>query len=141
MSDLPRGIRNNNPGNIRLQTGVEWVGQVPGDDPSFVTFSDAKYGIRAIAEILKAYWSRDGVDTIGGAIRRWAPPTENNTGAYIDDVARRAKFDADTPTALDPVLRPLIEAIIAHENSNYAYPEGVLYDGLLLAHLGGEALA
>lgn len=135
MNEPTRGVRNNNPGNIRLVPGVEWVGQCFGADTDFCTFSDPKYGVRAIAEILHSYWVRDGIRTISGAIMRWAPPTENNTGAYMDDVAQRCAIDADEPTTLAAIIVPLIEGIIAHENGNFSYPTSVIQEGIALAGL------
>ena len=59
---------------------------------AFVQFDDPVYGIRAIARIMKSY-EREGINTLAKAIDRWAPPNENNSQAYIDDVC------AHTPVA------------------------------------------
>ena len=66
MTVQPRGIRNNNPGNIRW--GDNWKGLVPEDkrtDRSFCQFIDVKYGIRAIARILLNYRNREGMKRVG----------------------------------------------------------------------------
>jgi len=132
MSAMPRGIRNNNPGNIRL-SGVKWVGQAFGADPDFVTFDKPENGIRAIAKTLYSYWLDDGIHTIRGAIYRWAPATENNSAAYAADVAKQVGLGPDEFTGLNPILHDLVVAIIAHENANYAYDAGVIEQGLSLA--------
>lgn len=49
---LPRGLRNNNPGNIRLST-TKWQGEVKGPDPVFCTFRSMPYGYRALMKVLK----------------------------------------------------------------------------------------
>lgn len=61
----PRGIRNNNPGNIRW--GDDWKGLVPKDqrtDKSFCQFTTPEYGIRAMIIILRNYQRKYGLDTV-----------------------------------------------------------------------------
>lgn len=89
---VPRGIRNNNPLNIRK--GNNWKGERPNQtDKAFEEFETMEMGIRAGFKILKNYVTGYGgkiqpYDTIDKIIRRWAPPTENATERYIDFVAR-----------------------------------------------------
>lgn len=94
---LPRGIRNNNPLNIRV--GDKWAGLVPCMiirntedidhlvtqvyDKSFCQFESMAYGFRAAAKLLQNYQDRYNLKTIRDIVRRWAPPTENNTEGYI----------------------------------------------------------
>lgn len=139
MKKPDRGVRNNNPGNI--EKGQPWQGLSPTQtDPRFAQFIDPRYGIRAIAVILINYQDKHGIHTIRGAISRWAPPAkngivENNTEAYIMAVVRAVKQPAGA--LLDfheyDVLRPLVEAIIAHENSGYKYPKVIVDAGLKMA--------
>ncbi|MDR2928386.1 MAG: hypothetical protein LBV41_09360 [Cytophagaceae bacterium] len=82
----PRGHRNNNPLNIRHSKDV-FQGEVKGIDRSFKTFSTMPYGYRAAFVTLGTYLSR-GWNTIEKIIAKWAPPTENNTEAYIANVER-----------------------------------------------------
>lgn len=88
---VPRGIRNNNPLNIRK--GNNWKGERPNQtDKSFEEFETMEMGIRAGFKILKNYITGYGgktkpYDTIEKVIRRWAPPTENATEKYIQFVA------------------------------------------------------
>ena len=119
----PRGIRNNNPGN--LDKGSPWQGLVANpDEPRFCTFKDPVWGIRALAVTLITYHdkrrAKDGssIDTIREVIERWAPPNENNTDAYINEVSKAVGVTADMIIDLHDydILRPLVEAIIRHEN-------------------------
>lgn len=112
----PRGIRNCNPGNIRL-SNTQWRGASPTQtDTNFVQFVSMDYGLRAIAKILMAYHTIHGVDTIRGIINKWAPPIENLTGAYVRDVASRAGIAADAALTFDaPTLVKLVQAICDHE--------------------------
>ena len=89
---MPRGIRNNNPLNIRK--GNNWKGERPNQtDKAFEEFETMEMGIRAGFKILKNYITGYGgkvkpYDTLDKIVRRWAPPTENATERYIDFVAR-----------------------------------------------------
>lgn len=118
---LPRGIRNNNPGNIR-HSSAAWLGMsAKKNDSSFVSFDTAVHGIRALAVILLNYQSRHHIDTIEEIITRWAPPTENNTRAYVAVVSRAAKINKDKVIELSAdkeLFARVIGAIIDHENGN-----------------------
>lgn len=133
---LPIGIRQNNPGNIRLSRRDKWQESLPpqsGDQ--FVRFKAPQFGIRAMVKILIKYDQR-GINTIRGVISTWAPPTENNTEAYVQDVATRMGMDPDDWIDLDTyeIALPLVNAMIAHENSNYVYKnQQIIKDGLRMA--------
>jgi len=82
----PRGLRNNNPLNIRHNADV-FQGETQGNDKSFKTFSSMPYGYRAAFVTLGTYLSR-GWDTIEKIVSKWAPPNENNTESYIANVVK-----------------------------------------------------
>lgn len=85
---LPRGIRNNNPLNIRI--GNKWKGEVENPtDSDFEQFVCMHYGLRAGFILLKRYIERYHLDTITEIISRWAPATENATRQYIATVSER----------------------------------------------------
>lgn len=92
---IPRGIRNNNPLNIRK--GNNWQGErTPQTDKSFEEFTSMEMGLRAGIIILRNYMTkRPPLQTISQIISRWAPTNENNTTAYIKEVSRRSLIDAD----------------------------------------------
>lgn len=84
-----RGLRNNNPGNIRLSTTTRWQGEIkPSRDKSFCQFKSMAYGYRALIKLLQNYRKVNGCRTISDFINRWAPPVENNTSGYISRVCR-----------------------------------------------------
>ena len=91
----PRGIRNNNPGNIR-KTKDKWKGlrQVQLDK-EFFQFEEMKWGYRALIRTLQNYRKRHGCETIADFIRRYAPPSENNTMAYIRFVCNKLGVSPD----------------------------------------------
>lgn len=82
----PRGIRNNNPLNIR-HSSDKFKGEITGSDKSFKTFSSMSFGYRAAFVILGTYLSK-GYNTIEKIITRFAPPNENNTLGYISKVEK-----------------------------------------------------
>lgn len=132
-SNNSRGIRNNNPGNIRW--GDEWKGLVPEaqrTDKAFCQFKAPEFGIRAMIIILRNYQSKYGLKTITGIIKRWAPPNENDTQAYIRSVAQATGTDSDKPIDLTDSrkLFPLLQAIIKHENGTQPYEYDVFIRAL-----------
>ena len=136
----PRGIRNNNPGNLR-RNGDPWQGLAERQgDVEFFTFKSAIYGIRALARTLIAYQDKHGLRTIRQIISRWAPPNENNTNAYIRAVAADTKQDADQILDMHRFdhLLSLTKAIIRHENGQQPYTDVELTKGLVLAGVEPE---
>lgn len=90
----PRGIRNNNPCNIRLSRTV-YKGEVPSKDKAFKQFESMAYGYRAVFVTLHTYHTRLGLKTIRQLIGRWAPPCENDTNSYVRHVSDAARCDCD----------------------------------------------
>lgn len=127
-----RGLRNNNPGNIRYD-GTAWDGMdsPPQDDLGFVRFVTPEYGIRALAKVLQSYKNKYGLNTVQGIISRWAPPSENNTTAYISDVAGELGVTPNQPLD-DTHLPGLISAIIKHENGLDPYAANTIDAGIAL---------
>lgn len=132
---LSRGIRNHNPGNLR-RSADPWQGLAAEQtDAEFFQFASAKWGIRALARTLIAYQDRIGLKTIKQMIGRWAPPNENDTGAYVRAVAASVGVgpDAEIDVHDCAILRPLTLAIIRHENGQQPYTDAEIDAGLVLA--------
>jgi len=132
--DAPRGIRNNNPGNIRI-SDADWMGKVKDNtDGAFEQFTHPKWGIRAMHKILQSYNKR-GVDTVQEIIETWAPPVENKTQFYVAHICYVLDVRPTTPLNIwNPnVAIPLIQGIIEHENGEQPYSTAVIKDGLELA--------
>ncbi|WP_182357067.1 structural protein [Komagataeibacter europaeus] len=114
---IPRGIRNNNPGNLdyvgqpgaHMETGVE--------NPRFAAFPTMSDGIRALRDQLLRYGDR-GLTTVASIISVYAPPSENATLSYVSGLCRQMDVKADTVLDLrDPdTMRALIEGIATMEN-------------------------
>jgi hypothetical protein len=121
QDNLVRGLRNDNPGNIKAGL-IPWQGAI-GSDGVFVIFENIDWGLRALATDLANKIKR-GVNTIRGIINVYAPPSENNTAAYIQAVVDDSGFGADQviPTTV-PALAALMRAVVNHELG-----EGPSYD-------------
>ena len=113
---IPRGIRNNNPLNIRI--GNCWLGEVrEPNDPDFEQFISMVYGVRAGFVLLRRYIRHYHRTTIPQVIAAWAPSTENNTEAYITAVCQMSKISRDETLDYfnqDQMYR-LMDAMIYHE--------------------------
>ncbi|EPY1510996.1 hypothetical protein ACW9SN_002849 [Klebsiella quasipneumoniae] len=133
-ADGPRGVRNNNPGNLEASSSNPWIGQT-GSDGRFAKFETPEHGIRALGRNLISY-QRQGIDTVGEIINRWAPPSDNNdTAAYIKSVCAQLGVTANQPLdASNPdTLQALCAAIIKHENGTQPYSPDQLSTGVSAA--------
>jgi hypothetical protein len=134
---LPRGIRNNNPGNVDYHPSDDpWEGlDNPPTDGRFCRFTEPKFGIRVMCKLLLAYQDFHGCRTVQDIINRWAPPAENDTGEYVAHVASLVGVAADAPIDVHKaaVLRPLVQAIIVHENGQQPYDAATIDAGLAAA--------
>ena len=127
----PRGIRNNNPGNIR-GGDVIWNGETGRDDKDFVVFESAVFGVRAMARTIKTYQEKYFLVTIRQIVERWAPASENETESYIQSVAGRSGVAADA--YIEPENIPaIIAAMIYHENGRQPYAMSLIEEGIALA--------
>lgn len=123
----PRGIRNNNPGNIRYGDFARRMGATGQDASGFAIFPDAATGLRAMTANLGSY-AKKGLNTVSGIINRWAPPSENDTGSYVSQVAKRLGVGADQSLNMsDPaVISGLLREITKRENGVNPYSNEML---------------
>lgn len=123
FSELPRGIRNNNPGNL-VKSNIQWQQKVPHDqntDGHFEQFNTYVYGIRAMIKDVKNDIEQDGLDTIAKIVYEYAPPTENHTETYISFLEAETGISAhQTISANQSTMRKLIKAIALYENGQSA---------------------
>lgn len=133
---LPRGVRNNNPLNIRESKGdrTQWDGEHLLDlDKSFEEFKHPTYGFRAGARILRSY-SRQGFRTLSEMINRFAPSIENDTELYIKHVS---EWTGISPNQVVDVnnneqLAKLLHAMSRKEVGNY-YGLSMAREGVAMA--------
>lgn len=124
-----RGLRNNNPGNIR-QDKDKWLGEIkPSQDPDFKQFTSMAYGYRAMFKLLNNYQKLHGCRSLSDFINRWAPPSENNTTNYISYVTRWSGVsDIETvDTQNHDKMVKIVTAMSRVENGRPADPAEVEY--------------
>ena len=132
---VARGIRNNNPLNIRHGKS-QWVGmREKQTDKSFVQFKSRKYGYRAAFVLLRNYIGK-GRDTIGKIIAKWAPSSDgNNTQSYINYVSRSTGIDASHRLAFKDKA-DLVEIVrsMAHMESGIIEDKAIIEEAYDLAN-------
>lgn len=115
---LPRGIRNNNAGNL-VQTNIPWQGKIDlseNTDSRFEQFQDPVYGLRAMYKDIINDIKR-GANTLDKLITQYAPKFENNTQAYINFVAKETGLNPNEEIPLNAdVIVKLGKAIVVKEN-------------------------
>lgn len=129
----PRGIRNNNPGNLR--PGSQWRGLASPsiDSGNFLVFLSPMWGIRALTMNLLNQQRKYGLNTVRKIITKYAPPSENDTARYIDLVCRATNLRPDEGIDLAAnygTLYNFVEEIIRHENGQQPYSEAQLREGI-----------
>lgn len=127
-SNLPRGLRNNNPGNIRWAKMFKQYGATPessGDNPGFAVFPSMEEGVAQMRNQIGRYqteskWGK--IDTVRDIIAKWAPPDENNTKQYIDFVAKQLGVNPTDHLGLltGKQVSTVMKAISVMENGNQA---------------------
>lgn len=127
-----RGLRNNNPGNIR-KTATVWQGQkAEQTDGDYIQFVSAEYGIRALAKVLNTYRTSYGLDTVREIVGRWAPPNENDTASYVNSVASQLGIGPDATIDFNVHMPALVKAIIKHENGLQPYSDLTILRGIAM---------
>ena len=95
MTRMSRGLRNCNPGNIRIGS-FRYKGEVArSSDKEFRQFEAMEWGYRAMFMLLYTYAVKHDCGTLRQMISRYAPPSENNTESYIRRVAHATHLDSD----------------------------------------------
>ena len=126
---IPRGIRNNNPLNIRI--GNTWLGEVSNpSDPSFEQFVSMMYGVRAAFVLFRRYIRHYHRDTVAHIITAWAPSSENQTQKYIDTVCGLMNISQDTIVQFEDreTMVALFQAMCVVENGQRV-PDDVVLKG------------
>jgi hypothetical protein len=132
VESQPRGIRNNNPLNIRYNSVNNWKGQV-SDDGGYVVFDTVENGLRAAALLLNRYYVGYGLKSVSGIIRRWAPAFENDTSAYVGHVSSKLRVLPGDILLWPSVMPALIDVMIQHENGKNPYSTAQIERGIAQA--------
>lgn len=133
----PRGIRNNNPLNLEYRSDQG----ATGTDGRFGVYATMEQGVAAAQRQLLLNQDR-GLNTVAKQIGRWAPPSENNTGAYVATVARALGVGPNDPIDVrDPkTAAAMIGAMAQVENGKpidqEAIQRGVAGHGIPVSDAG-----
>lgn len=122
QANLPRGLRNNNPGNIIDGPFAKNLPGYAGTDGKFAKFASLDDGNAAIDRLLQSYGNR-GFNTPSAITNRWAPASDgNNPQAYAQNVARALGVDVNAPLDMNnpQTLSTLRSAITRQENGPVA---------------------
>lgn len=127
LGNDPRGIRNNNPGNI-AKSANNWQGQ-SGDDGTYVQFATPEHGIRALSKNLLSY-QRQGFDTVDSIVSRWAPDgNEQNYAKFVSEKLGVKSGDKIDLNNID-TLNKFTSAIIEFENGKIPYSNTQMNQGV-----------
>jgi len=126
---LSRGLRNNNPLNIR-HSASRWQGaRVEQTDKAFVQFTSMTMGYRAAWRILETYYKHFEAQhkpfTPRNIIYRWAPPNENDSEAYLRRVCRLTNLAGNEALARPSSLRVQSVARVQSTENRVQLPGGV----------------
>lgn len=127
MTKMSRGLRNCNPGNIRLGS-FRYKGEVAkSSDSAFRQFESMEWGYRAMFVLLHTYSIKHNCRTLRAIINRYAPPTENHTENYIRRVAFSSHLTPDdVVSTLDGgVMTAIVAAMSEVENGTPADMEHI----------------
>ena len=115
---MSRGLRNNNPGNIRLGNFRYKGERAKSRDSAFRQFESVEWGYRAMFVLLHTYATKHKCRTLREIINRYAPPSENFTDGYIRCVANATHLSADEPisTTDGATMTAVVAAMSAVEN-------------------------
>ena len=118
MTKISRGLRNNNPGNIRLGSFRYKGEKAKSSDTAFRQFDSVEWGYRAMFMLLYTYEKRYGCNTLRKIINRYAPPVENHTEGYIRRVAHATHLlpDEKISTTDGAIMTAVVAAMSEVEN-------------------------
>ena len=138
-----RAVRNCNPLNIERNAKNKWQGLVPESEMTpeqaaekrYEVFRSPVWGFRAGAILMIAYQDRNDIDTIAGVVRKWAPPIENDAGAYINAVCKQTGFGPAVALNFHSYdhIAPVIKAMSIHEGGGWRFSDRDLDAGLTKA--------
>ena len=121
-----QGLTNNNAGNIRPSGITPWMGQVGVSQNNFCIFSDVAWSIRAWLINFFSSVNNHGTTTLSSYITRYAPPSDNNnTAAYIQNMATATGLD---PNAVMPLDNATVQQIM---QAQFAIELGAQYANML----------
>ncbi|MEE9690327.1 hypothetical protein V4833_21655 [Enterobacter sp. HK169] len=121
-SGKTRADRNFNPLNLKTK------GNAGKDSSGFAKYTDEESGWGAARKQLSLYYTRDKLDTISGIINKWAPPSENDTNSYVDQISKAMGMGANEKLDLsDPAIMAKLSSYMARHEGYSNWKSGLDY--------------
>ncbi len=131
LPHIARGIRDNNPLNLKYAGGQPWA---IGNDGGFGIYENQMSGVAAAQRQLLIYQQRDHLNTVRGIVGKWAPPGENDTSAYAAAVAQQMGVSLDAPLNLrDQAVASSLIAAMAQQETGQRLGMDTVRQGVALA--------
>jgi hypothetical protein len=135
-TSLNRGIRNNNPGNVKFYNSNAWQGKVSlsqntdsldtDGEPKFEQFTSYPYGVRVMIYLLKNRYIPNGHNTLTKILDRYDPGF--NPG-YLQHLVDRVGISANQTIGAndETIIKKIVQALTRWENgqTNLSSPEVV----------------
>lgn len=118
-SQLPIGLANNNPGNVKNKG---WQGQTGSDEFGHAIFSHYEYGLRAIAVTLKNYQKKHGLKTLRSMMKRYC---ESNQLEYAKFISKNIGVGIDEEFDVMAYMPEVLKCIVKFETGEQPYPDQV----------------
>lgn len=133
-----RGIRNNNPGNIKFSTSNAWLGKIPMNlntdtkitdvshprygQPTFEQASSYAYGVRMLIHLIKNSYISNGHNTLQLIMDRYDPGHSSDYINFVSAKSGKNTFQIILPTD-EEAIKKIIQAIARWENGQTGVTE------------------
>ncbi len=132
---LPLGIRNSNPGNLRV--GGNWQGETQGEG-GFAAYPSMVLGLRAMAKNLLVYQDRYGLDTVREFVTRWSTTDREAYISYVCtvcDLRPDDRIDLHDRDTLFWVISAMIEMENGHDAATRWVSDSQIDQAITMAYL------
>ena len=139
-SEQTLGQRINNPFNVRSSKSNDWQGSDASlREGGYEGFINPDYGIRAADRVLENYGKNSNIETLRGALNRYAPSSENPTESYVDYISDKTGIDPDEKIDLsDPSLRARLLSPMAQFESRSTFSPDQISSAINRANEGND---
>lgn len=116
-AELPIGIANNNPCNVKNKG---WIGQIGTDKQGHAIFSHYTYGLRAAAITLIKFQKVHKLKTLQSMMKRYS---EGGQAEYAKYLSKKLGIGVGEEFDVLTVLPDMLKAIVKYETGEQPYPD------------------
>lgn len=137
VASYPRGVRNNNPGNIKYYSSNAWQGKIPAAQnteerrldgtPLFEQYVSWMYGVRAMIYLLKISYLPGPRNTIKKVLEEWAPDYSSGYLSFLVNKVGKGENEVISPND-EQTIKKLVQAIARFENDRKTTVQEVITD-------------